>query len=199
MCKHRKKTLKQWLNGKILLCEYGQCVTEGTFRNYVMSKSCKCKVLYANSPNCTQAASQLNFIVFLKDKNRLRYMTVNCIIQHFSHQKNHLFLSLTGKTPQQSPAVTLDPVTSSFYVSPHKHTPNLICLLQLGVSATALSVIKLFFGILEYPELDGTHTDHWVQPLARHRTTQRPDGCLRTVSRRWFGHPVFKQLRTAVL
>lgn len=96
-------------------------------------------MLYANIANCTEEAYQLNFIVFLKDKNRLKCIALNGIIKHFSCQKKTFFFLLQDRHCSKSHAVTLNLVTSSSYVSPHKHTPHSrhgLSLLQLWISVT---------------------------------------------------------------
>jgi len=46
------------------------------------------------------------------------------------------------------------------------------CCVTAAVTHTGVAQLAWHHKITEYPELEGTHKDHQVQPLAPHRTTQ---------------------------
>ena len=50
-----------------------------------------------------------------------------------------------------------------------------ICFQMASIKKYAHSRCAGNHKITEYPELEGTHKDHWAQPLAPHRTTQNPN------------------------
>ena len=53
-----------------------------------------------------------------------------------------------------------------------------ICFQMASIKKYAHSRCAGNHKITEYPELEGTHKDHWAQPLAPHRTTPNPSPSL---------------------
>lgn len=110
------------------------------------NKPCKGLVSYANISNSTHTKGTSSTSVFsLRVKTGLRI--IKCVTKLyykniFLHQKT-FFLSFPEKTLVHSYAVTLNPVTSSFSIFPHMHTPNFRCCLSLFKSNISLTVNPL--------------------------------------------------------
>lgn len=79
----------------------------------------------------------------------------------------------------------IDGLCHRSHFQPQPFCDSLIIYLEIVDSSFYIQITKIHkitkwenHGIIEHPELDGTHKNHWVQLLAPHKTIKKIQSCL---------------------